>query len=205
MAIPTYTPGYPPDGSSLGSTKAVIRDNLDGQFQVFSVDHYNQNGSNPGFHQQSTYPISAFAPTTVSGQIAQYSKAISGKSVLFNIRDGDPTTETQVTTGAFSAPVASQNGYTYLPGGLILQWGLRVVTLTSPNSTGNVIFPFVSMNSIFNILFSPVCVDSGTGSTSVISLVSFTMSAGKINGFNWNAATSSNGKYANFYWSVIGN
>ena len=44
MSIPTYTQGYPPDGSSLGQTKSVIRNNLDGTFLTLAVDHVDNNG-----------------------------------------------------------------------------------------------------------------------------------------------------------------
>ena len=47
MSIPAFTPGYPPDGSSLGETKSVIRNNLDGTFLTLGVDHINNNGQ-PG-------------------------------------------------------------------------------------------------------------------------------------------------------------
>ena len=70
MPIPTYTPGYPPDGSSLGQTKSTIRNNLDGTFQTLAIDHVNNNGqpgSNPAGYHTIIHQVSQTSVSTVSG------------------------------------------------------------------------------------------------------------------------------------------
>ncbi len=57
MAIPIYTLGYPPDGSSLGQTKTTIRNNLDGTFLTLGGDHVNNNGQ-PGSIPQDIIRLS---------------------------------------------------------------------------------------------------------------------------------------------------
>lgn len=130
MPISTYTPGYPPDGSSLGQTKATIRNNLDGTFQTLGVDHVNNNGETSngltgkpaGYHNIAHFVPQGSNPAPITGYGQLYSKTIN-----------DVTTDEALfwETGAGLiqqltvnlTPLAAPNGYTYLPGGLILQWG----------------------------------------------------------------------------------
>ncbi len=208
MAIPPYTAGYPQDGSSLGSSKSVIRNNLDGEFQVFSVDHFNQNGPTPGFHQQSTYPNSSFAPTTVSGQLALYSKAISGNSALYSIRDGDPTTETQITTTAFTAPLVASTGYTYLPGGLILEYGLFTYSFpsgTPDKGTKIVTFPLTFPNNVFNIQLTAKATSTSPNSPLTLYVTNIAGTLDKFTVFYLNNSSAASGSFADFYWTAIGN
>ena len=81
MTIPTYVSGYPPDGSSLGSTKTTIRGNLDGTFLTLGVDHVNNNGSpgnNPaGYHTIIHQVTQTTIPSTISG-VNQFFSMIPG-------------------------------------------------------------------------------------------------------------------------------
>lgn len=134
MAIPPYFEGYPPDGSSLGQTKSTIRNNLDGTFLTLGIDHINNNGqpgSRPaGYHNviHSVPQGSDPAATTGYGQL--YSKTINSvttdEAMFWETGNG----LIQQMTMNFT-PQASQNGYTFLPGGIILQWAKFQTTDTS--------------------------------------------------------------------------
>jgi hypothetical protein len=77
MPIPAYTPGYPPDGSSLGQTKAVIRNNLDGTFQTLAVDHIDNNG-NPGSQPAGYHTVIHQVPQTSVNTASGYNQIFSG-------------------------------------------------------------------------------------------------------------------------------
>src|SRR5258706_888795 len=81
MSIPTYTPGYPPDGSSLGQTKSVIRNNLDGTFQTLGIDHVNNNGQPggkpAGYHTVIHSVPQGSNPATVAGYGQLFAKTIN--------------------------------------------------------------------------------------------------------------------------------
>jgi hypothetical protein len=159
MPIVNYTRGYPLDGSSLGQSKSTIRNNLDSTFDVFSVDHENQNspdGYQQGVHKKSTYANLGADPTTVSGQMAVYSRAVTGGSALFSIRDGNAATKTQLTSAAFTAPQVSTNGYTWLPGGVIYQWAAYTVDhLGQPIQNGSIfLWPLLFPNNVFSAQMS---------------------------------------------------
>lgn len=135
MSIPTYVQGFPQDGSSLGSTKAQIRANLDGTFLTVGVDHYNNNGSNgsntgpAGYHAQIRMPRLPSAPVTASGQGALYTKEGMAGTDLFWTRDNVSATEVPMTISGLATPFSrTQNGYTFLPGNLLIQWGFFTLT-----------------------------------------------------------------------------
>lgn len=123
MGIPTFNQGYPPDGSSLGQTKKTIRDNLDGTFLTLGVDHINNNaqpGAKPaGYHTVVHMVPQAANPATIAGYGQLFSKTVNADQALF-WKTGNGLVQ-QLTTNI--TPSAATNGYTFLPGGLILQWG----------------------------------------------------------------------------------
>lgn len=155
----TYVP-CPNSGQSLGQTRDQIRTNSDLLKQSLAVNHYDLDQSNVGKHKFVEMPVQAAAPTTVSGELALFSKTVSAISQLFIIRDGVAGTEKPLTAGDTSQAQFAVNtvaysancngGWTFLPGGLILQYGRR----TTPTSSGTVTFPipFPSGNAPFSIV-----------------------------------------------------
>src|SRR5271170_7448536 len=150
MPIPSYTPGYPPDGSSLGQTKASIRNNLDGTFQTLSVDHINNNGqpgSNPaGYHNVIHVVPQGSNPGAVTGFGQLFSKTVnsftSDEALFWETGSG---LVQQLTVNL--TPSATTNGYTFLPGGIIMQWGQS----TSSSATQTVTFPVAFPTNCFNV------------------------------------------------------
>lgn len=122
MVIPGFIAGQPQDGQSLGNSKPIIRNNLDGTFQTVSVDHQNQNLPNPGYHSVIHFQNQGSNPTDTPG---------SGQ--LFTLTSGSvPTQNLYYKIGGVSPPVqmtslfnpsATTNGQTFLPGGILMQWG----------------------------------------------------------------------------------
>jgi len=133
MPIPTYTPGYPPDGSSLGQTKSTIRNNLDGTFQTLGIDHVNNNGSpgtNPAGYHTVIHQVTQTSVATIAG-VNQVFSGVPGTLVV----DGTTTSfvpnnsDTQLyalTAGGALAQLTGYyptgNGYAWA-GGILFQWG----------------------------------------------------------------------------------
>lgn len=201
MSIPPYTPMYPPDGSSLGATKSTIRANLDGTFQTLGVDHFNNNGINgtltgpAGYHAQVRMPAQSGIPVTASGQLALYAQLGEGGTELFMVREGNPATAVQLTVASstFTNIVAATNGFTFLPGGLLLQWGMSNVT--TPNNVNTIAFNTAFLEPAYNV--SLTIRTSGTSNHASSAYVigttatNFTMDLGdvpsNITGFYWQA------------------
>lgn len=104
---------------------------LDSQYGS-NGDHVEFSATtNNGKHKRSTYIASA-DPTTAAGEIALYAKTVSGATELY-LRQVSAGSVVQMTRGA---PLLAADGYTFLPGNLLLQWG-------SVNATpGGVVFTF---------------------------------------------------------------
>lgn len=203
MPIPTYTPGYPPDGSSLGQTKSTIRDNLDGTFQTLGVDHINNNGqpgSKPaGYHNVIHVVAQGADPAPVASYGQLYSKTVNSfttdQALFWETGAGIIQ---QLTTNILPTATSLTNGYTFLPGGIIIQWGQQTVTASSTTpllfATGgkNVTFP----NNCFNVSVTGLRSNSGGDGIFVLSgSVSAT-------GFTFRNGSSS---ITQAFWIAIGN
>jgi hypothetical protein len=123
MSIPTYNLGYPQNGSTLGQSKATIRNNLDGTFLTLGVNHFDQNSSYPGQHSYVQFPVLRQSPVNTATSIA-IGNADFGLGGANNLYFSPPGVSTliQMTRGA-NIPIAAANGYSWLPGGLLIQWG----------------------------------------------------------------------------------
>jgi len=198
MPIPTYTPGYPPDGSSLGQTKSTIRNNLDGTFETLGIDHINNNGlpgSQPaGYHNVIHVVPQGSNPAPITGYGQLYSKTINSfttdQALFWETGNG---LIQQLTTNLTPATVSVTNGYTFLPGGIILQWG-EVASATKNALTPanfNITFP----NNNFNLQGT---LSAGT-SGGVITLTRLSASQ-----FDYFINTSSS-QNLSFFWWAIGN
>lgn len=204
MPIPTYTLGYPPDGSSLGQTKATIRNNLDGTFQTLAVDHINNNGqpgSQPaGYHNVIHSVPQGSNPSPVAGYGQLFSKTINSvttdQALFWETGAGIVQ---QLTVNL--TPAATTNGYTFLPGGIILQWGQSTsssATQTIMFATNNIAFP----NNCFNVQIT--LTSSGSAVTSGSNVVYPGSGATAFNKTQFvfkYAGASING----FFWVAIGN
>jgi hypothetical protein len=161
MPIPTYTPGYPPDGTSLGQTKATIRNNLDGTFQTVAVDHVNNNGqpgSQPAGYHTIVHEVTQTNVTTVTG----YNQIFSGvpgtlvvNAVTTPTIPANSDTQLYALTGAgilaqLTGYSASGNGYAW-SGGILIQWG------SGSFSNGNSVpFPINFPNNCFQVICCPI-------------------------------------------------
>jgi hypothetical protein len=186
---------------------------------LIGEDHITFSAVNGGFHKKSRYVDTVGVPTglqagigTVYTKLAQ-STGASNESDLFYIPDtGDPapgpTRDYQLTrtiTGSFplfskstqnynSVGAAYFGGWTFLPGGMLLQYGLLNSTLTAA-----ILFPVPFTNIPFSIQITPVTV---TGGFSAI----LTVASGSVSttGFNINTAGSLAGGLRGVYWMAIG-
>ena len=197
MPIPTFTQGYPPDGSFLGETKSTIRNNLDGTFQVFSVDHQDQNETGGGSHNKvQLMEVGGSSPPSglSAGFETLYSQVIAGAGEVFFTRGASGTGIQLTGPGDI---VKANNGYTFLPGGLLLQWG-RV------NSTSNGTVTFTSANRSFpNACFAVWTQPRFTGAApNGVATVAIKLNTNV--SFDWKFITDS-GAYAGFLWIAIGN
>lgn len=129
---------------------------------LFGVDHYSFNDTNGGYHLYGTF----IAQGSASEPFATTSGVMFGKIV-----NGDTWPHWKNSTGSAiplltGRPLAANNGYTYLPGGLVMQWGIlspvsdnaiNTVTFATSNVDFNSTPYYVSMQ-----VFTPALISSST-------------------------------------------
>lgn len=205
MPIPTYTPGYPPDGSSLGQTKSVIRNNLDGTFETLGIDHVNNNGvpgSNPAGYHTIIHEVSQTSVNTVSG-VNQVFSGVPGTLVVNAVTTPaiPPGGDTQLysltgnggltqLTGGF----ATTNGYAWM-GGFLVQWGTVTSAVKNGSGTTSVNLPISYPKNFFGIVGS---LSAGTSSSTL------TVSQNGLNELQY-YINSNSSQTLNFTWVAIGN
>lgn len=201
MAIPIYTLGYPPDGSSLGQTKTTIRNNLDGTFLTLGGDHVNNNGqpgSNPAGYHTIIHEVTQSTVSTVTG----YNQVFAGVPGALNV---NATTTPTIPTGGdtqlyslsgggilsqLTGSLKSTDGFAW-SGGILLQWGL----VTSPGNSGSVTFPVAFPNACLSVQLT-IRADS-TNTSRLMYLNGAPVSTG----FSYNGTITS----TNFlYWLAVG-
>lgn len=215
MPIPTYTPGYPPDGSSLGQTKSTIRNNLDGTFETLAVDHINNNGQ-PGSQPAGYHTIIHQVPQTNVSTVAGYNQVFSGVPGTLIVNgtttpaipnNSDQQLYSLTGQGGLSQLTGdngSINGFQWI-GRMLLQWGWKSLS-GSQGELGTILFAtsnFAFPNNCFNIQVSLICQAGGTSSSdNTLSVVNNSISK---TSFQYQYNGSGGGRYPAFFWLAIGN
>lgn len=205
MPIPTYTPGYPPDGSSLGQTKATIRNNLDGTFETLAIDHVNNNGqpgSNPAGYHTIIHEVTQTNVTTVAG-VNQVFSGVPGTLIVNGVTtpalpaNGDTQLYSLTGAGALAQLTgynAASPGYAWV-GGVLMQFGSVTVT-----GTGSISYPITLTAAAFSIQLTQFNTAAGVIQflqVSASSNTGFTIKVLDANG-------SVSGSPRTIYWLAIG-
>jgi hypothetical protein len=229
MTLYDYTENIPFANNAPKNDQPNMQINNNSISGIISEDHVGFGLDNGGFHtlihmtefssttlnpsNPSNNPPTAPAPMDNIGQF--YTCQIRSPPVTGGIIDevlyyqsafGRITQLTNNITGpGFQSSTAGQggfNGYTTLPGGLMLQWGYLAST-TSSSFTQlnfnkfNIPFP----NQCFNVWTQPYSSGSVPNSQATVAIRGSTVDQ---DGFEWVFVTNS-GSYNGFYWAAIGN
>lgn len=203
MPLFSYNNDIPDAPNNPSNDQPKMKVNTNSIDSIIDVDHYSFETNSDGWHKQVTLPQLGAAPTTVVGQLALYSKAVNplGSTGLFMIRQGVAGTEVQLTSAKITAPVALTNGYTFLPGDILIQWGSTAISAagsftTVLFATSNVNFP----NNCFNVVLTMINNQGASPSANSVFVKSGSVST---TGFQITNTSSSATQSA--YWVAIGN
>lgn len=108
----------PNAGQSLAVTRDPIRNNFGTINAAFLVDHVEYNIADQGKHKQVTFPNNAPPAAPIANEIKLYNANGGGIPQLFVQRVAAPALNIPFTQATYVSP-----GYTYLPSGIIIQWG----------------------------------------------------------------------------------
>jgi hypothetical protein len=170
--MPNYTYNQDiPDGPNNPSTdQPNMKTNTNSIYDLLggdsTVDMIGFGDSNGGWHRKITYVNQGSNPGSSAGQYVVYSKQSGGESELFAQKDAT-STPIQLTK---KVPLASTSGYSYLPGGILIQWVQRT-------STGAFSWPVAFTSAVYGATLGYNDAVSGT----VPNLTSLTTSGAVLN------------------------
>lgn len=195
-----------------------MKTNTNSTGSLIGEDHYTFGVANGGFHKQIRLPdlaaIGNLAPRIANSGTLWTQKAISTgvteESDLFYVPDltSDSYQLTRTITASkalFAANTQNYNGvgakfeggWTFLPGGLLFQWGLFDDSSALP-STKSVQFPVGFSSKAFNIQITLVGPNSSFSDTQTIAVVGVSSTSFTVR------VKNSTTNYTGFYWQAIG-
>jgi hypothetical protein len=216
--MPTYNPLVPSGTIPLNQDYLNLQNNFNKANSSFGTDHYafDNASANNGYHSVAHFvavsivsggnptnlpiPINIPAPVGLTGElfVAQTDDGINTDETLFWQSGGGKFAQ---LTRNFN-PTISTNGKTYLPGGLILQWGKKTtpgnsgtITFSTESGTDNIAFP----SNLFNVQLTLSRANTGGGSGVIVIDSSATFDKTK---FSYISSTSGS---VDLYWTALGN
>ena len=141
-----YTKNLPNQNDNPSADAPDMKINTNSINDLIAVDHATFNVANGGTHNQAQLKSLNSIPSGLSSGFGTiYSKLVSGITQLFFTRDNSGV-EIQLTgSGTNStAPLIAPNGYTFLPGGLLFQWGFGAVNASGTPTLFTYATPFQS-------------------------------------------------------------
>jgi hypothetical protein len=175
----TYYTDIPFATNNPSNDQPLMQQNTDAINNLIGEDHFSFNNNNGGLHQKTRLVNQSGLPSGIaSGMGTVYTKTVAtsastNESSLFYVPDGTSNQYQLTRTIAPSGSLFGTNtnytgdqtgGWTFLPGGLLLQYG-RIANLAKPIS---VTFPISFTSDVFSITstinqtsnLSPIGVDS---------------------------------------------
>lgn len=190
----SFNPNIPQPNDLLSDSQGDILQNFSSSNTSFGVNHYAFDDAtvNNGKHKFASFPVQGSVPATTFTEGALYFKTVSSGSALFMVRDNDPGTEVQLTSSSVGNVQTATDGWTWLPGGLLLQWGSF-----DPNLFTNITFPVPFTTVPYNIQLTMNVDNNSTFRPPSISTGSIT-----VNGFTYEGTVSSH--INPIFWMAIG-
>jgi len=176
---------------------------------IWQADHigFNSGPGNSGLHNSVTLFNQVGIPNTnQTGATVTYSKIVTGQTQDFETSDVGAH-EYQMTRfidasfalfGTNTAITLGNGGWTFLPGGLLLQYG-NYNTPPALAVTGTITFPITFTGNPFMIQATLIAKAGGTTQAHTISVINTTVSPTT---FEWNYEGTTS--YTGFYWMAIG-
>lgn len=201
-----YQPGIPTGSVGLNQDYLNVQENFGSLNTQWLVDHVpltDTSGTPPNGYHTFVHLVPFSTPTTnppnnypiVTGVNGPNATAGYGQLFGATVNDGQATDSslyylsgggllTQLTRNI--QPLAATNGYTYLPGGLLLQWGVHL----------NNVVPF---NIAFSAVFSVNVTSTSKAITTPPAVIAITL--GTPGSFT---CQDNGGDSFNIYWIAIG-
>jgi hypothetical protein len=150
-----FLPNIPQSSDNLDFSQGQLLSNNQGLDTVFGIDHtlFSDSTANKGKHKKSTYFAQAASPGTSASESAIYSKtAGTGTNEIYIQKESTAPAGSDIQLTLFSKGVATlQTGYSWLPGGILIQW----IQDSGTNNTAKN-FPIAFPNACWNVQLTKV-------------------------------------------------
>ncbi len=188
-----YTQNIPASGNLPAADQPNLQTNTNSINSIIDVDHYPFGTGIDGQHKYLHMKQGALPPGGVTGTGLFYTQASNGATQLYysNGSTGNEYQLTRVNNANFGT-FATNPGWTFLPGGLLMQWG------TDTKATGGTVtFPFAFTSSVYSI---QITVNENNNNRHTVFVKTSSMS-------NFTVASrdsSGNDESNTFFWVAIG-
>lgn len=181
----TYIPSIPAADHNPSTDQPDMLINATSIASIVAVDLYGFGVNNGGYHQKSTYIVQGSDPIPSNTDGAQgivYARTSNSIAEIYLTRYGSAT-PVQMTRGPISAVTS---GYSFLPGGILIQWG----QIDFSSATKSVTFPVAFTSTPFSLTFgvdtttpsSNGTISYGTGTLSSTGFTARQMTNGSLTG-----------------------
>ena len=184
----TYITGIPAASHNPSTDQPDMQINTNSTDSIISVDHFGFNDNNGGYHKKVSLVNNA-GPFPTPGGVGSVLYGSNNDWVFTNASLAGAGV--QMTVGA-KPPIALANGSTFLPGGILLQWGTGVTV------AGTLVQPYTyAFSTFFN---ATATVGSLGGSNAIVSINTLNPAQITITTFNPSGAPVN----VQVFWMAIG-
>jgi hypothetical protein len=165
-----YNANIPQATDLLSTSQGQILGNFTQLNTAWLINHVDFNAGNAGKHKWVTFPSQAAIPPTGSGFLAGEIGAYNAVNPTTNINElylnkqsfaGTVQVASTASIMSTSTPPQYGSGWTYLPSGILMKWGVGTV----PANTGTFMLTFPAGPPAFNQVFNgQVTLFFGSGS-----------------------------------------
>src|ERR1041385_9061218 len=143
----SYQANIPQPTDALSQSQSDILNNFAAIQTLVDVNYVDFASSDQGKHKFVTFPVQTVTPSFNVGEVGLYNKlsAVTSVNELFIVNSAGTTTPLTA-----SQQVASNNGWAYLPSGVLMKWGKGTATA----GLYTFVFPTGANIPAFNSIFS---------------------------------------------------
>ena len=148
----TYFTNVPQSTQKISATQAPILSNFEAINELIGVNHVGFTDSiNFGKHNFTTLPFQGSDPSTGADEITLYAKA-TGTPNAGEIFYRYPSNGTiaQLSGSSIGQAGATTDGWSYLPGSILMKWGQATGIVTGTNT---IVFPTSGSQPAFTTLY----------------------------------------------------
>jgi hypothetical protein len=190
-----YNANIPQPTDQLSQSQPQLLANFQALQTLIDVNHVDFASADQGKHKKVTFPVQNPAPAFIAGEVGLYNflSPLTTNNELY-------LTNSAGTSFPMTAKLGAGNGWSYLPSGLLIKWGIN----QAANGSTVVNFPVSANIPVFTAVYAAfvTTVDAGAGdSNTFVRLSSFNTTTITAYG---SLRTIAGASAANFNYLVIG-